>query len=117
MSDLRAGASLPPLAGSGVTANPLLLAAACVPVVASVLLLPASSIGIHQVGLALAAAGVAALLLFKQYVAKLSGSIDYERVPWLDHSMVVAFVVALALVLAHAHPWATQLATEACACG
>lgn len=117
MGDVTAGAPLPPLVSSGVHANPLLFGAALVPVVASAGLLFAGSIGVHQVGLALAGLGVVSLLLFKQYLAKLSGSVDYERVRWVDRSLVVAFVVALLLVLAHTYPWATQVATEACACG
>ncbi len=117
MGDLKESVTLPPLVARGVHANPLLFAAALVPVAASVFLLPADSIGTHQIGLALAGLGVVSLLLFKQYLAKLSGSVDYERVRWIDRSLVAAFVVALALVLAHTYPWATQVATEACACG
>lgn len=116
MTESTTSTPLPPMRESGVHANPLLLGAAVAPVVCSALLLPVDSIGPHQLGLILAAIGVATLLVFKQYVAKLSGSPDYERSKWVDHSLVVAFVVALCLVVAHAYPWATEIATEACAC-
>ena len=116
MEGPRASTTLPPLVASGVRANPLLFVAALVPVGVSALLLPADSIGVHQIGLALAGLGVVSLLLFKQYLAKLSGSVDYERVRWVDRSLVAALVVALVLVVAHTYPWATQVATEVCAC-
>jgi len=108
--------SLPPMRLAGTRVEPRWLALAASPLLASAASLLWSSRGARWFGVATAAIGIVALLVFKQYATRLAGEPTYEHARWVNRALVVGLVAALTLLVVHLYPLAEDIATGICAC-